>query len=310
MARSLMEEMVYQVRTGFKKSDDVRDAGLTTPDTVIRFDDIPYGPNAKEQSLDVYRPKSSPLDQKLPVIVSIHGGGWVYGDKELYQFYCMSLAEFGFTVINFTYRLAPETKFPASIHDTNSVFTWLMEHSEEYGFDTDHIYAVGDSAGAHGLGIYSNLVTNPAFLQDFQKWERDSEIELLTPPKGLSLKGIALNCGQYNIDLEHANEMTKGLMQAYLPKGGSKEELHLVDVAGNVTEHFPPTFLMTATGDFLIDQAPFMAQTLMKQKVPFEFHFYHGFDEKDLGHVFHLNMKKHEAHVCNQEETDFFLSKK
>ena len=95
------------VRKSFKEFDDVRDAGLTTPEDIVRFDDICYGEDINWQKLDVYRPKSA-VGQVLPVSVSIHGGGWVYGDKERYQYYCMSLAQHGFAVVNYTYRLAPE----------------------------------------------------------------------------------------------------------------------------------------------------------------------------------------------------------
>lgn len=55
----------------------------------------------------------------IPVIVSVHGGGWGYGDKERYQYYCMSLAQQGFAVVNFSYRLASKYKFPAPLEDTN-----------------------------------------------------------------------------------------------------------------------------------------------------------------------------------------------
>lgn len=65
-------------------------------------------------------------DHPLPVIVSVHGGGWVFGSKEGYQFYCMSLAQLGFTIVNFSYRLAPEFPFPANIEDINSVMSWVM----------------------------------------------------------------------------------------------------------------------------------------------------------------------------------------
>ena len=64
------------------KADTERDKGLTTPEDIKRFDDIPYGADEKWQILDVYRPKSHE-GEKLPVIVSIHGGGWVYGSKEI-----------------------------------------------------------------------------------------------------------------------------------------------------------------------------------------------------------------------------------
>jgi acetyl esterase/lipase len=101
-------------------SDAERDAGLTTPPEVERFDDIQYGSDSQWNVLDVYRPKA--LSGKLPVIVSFHGGGWVYGDKNVYQFYCMELAKRGFAVVNYSYRLAPEYRYPAPYEDTNEVF--------------------------------------------------------------------------------------------------------------------------------------------------------------------------------------------
>ena len=91
--------------------DAKRDEGLTTPVDIERFDNIRYGEHERN-ILDVYRPKDQ--KGKLPLIVSIHGGGWVYGSKEINQFYCMSLAERGFAVVNFSYRLAPEFKHPGT----------------------------------------------------------------------------------------------------------------------------------------------------------------------------------------------------
>ena len=86
-----MSELSKRMRAEWSVNDAKRDAGLTTPETVERFDGLAYGPDPVWNRLDVYRPISERGNQ-LPVIVSIHGGGWVYGDKELYQFYCMSLA--------------------------------------------------------------------------------------------------------------------------------------------------------------------------------------------------------------------------
>ena len=104
-----MSRMSEYVRKSFKMNDEIRDAGLTTPADVVRYDDILYGSDEVWQRLDVYRPAEAE-GKTLPVIVSVHGGGFVYGDKELYQYYCMNLAQKGFAVVNFTYRLAPEFK--------------------------------------------------------------------------------------------------------------------------------------------------------------------------------------------------------
>lgn len=290
-----MSETSEKLRAEFLKSDTVRDAGLTTPDDIVRFDDIQYGIDSKWQILDVYRPKREE-GKELPVIVSIHGGGWVYGDKERYQFYCMSLAQRGFAVVNFTYRLAPDFKFPAPIEDSNSVFTWILAHAKEYGFDTDHIFAVGDSAGGQQLGIYANILTNPEYRARFP----------FEVPAGLSLKAIALNCGHFHTELpEGRDDLTSLLMADYMPNKGDEEELLLVSVEDHITSNFPPTFLMTATGDFLQDQPDYLIQKFREKKVPFLFRFY-GDKEHELGHVFHCNIRLPEAKLCNDDECEFF----
>ncbi len=292
-----MESLALKVREAFEEGDNIRDAGLTTPDDVERFDDIVYGPDKDWQVLDVYRPKG--MDgKKLPVIVSIHGGGWVYGDKERYQYYCMSLAQQGFAVVNFTYRLAPEFKFPASLEDTNLVMDWVVKNGRRYDMDTQHVFAVGDSAGAHNLGLYTAIYTNPEYAKNY-----DFKIN-----KNLHLIAIALNCGAFNITIsDDETDMTSGLMKELLPEHGTEEELALISACNHITEDYLPAFVMTCTGDFLADQGPLMVETLMEHKIPHVFRFY-GDKDHELGHVFHCNMKLAEAKKCNTDECDFFKS--
>lgn len=290
-----MSKTSDMVRKMFGEGDDKRDAGLVTPDDVERFDDIVYGEDSKWQRLDVYRPKNA-VGKKLPVIVSVHGGGWVYGDKERYQYYCMSLAQHGFAVVNFTYRLAPEFKFPAAIEDENLVFRWVFDNAIEYGFDTEHIFGVGDSAGAHQLGLYAAICTNPDYAKKYD----------FATPDGFVPTALALNCGAYEIKVDGGTEdLTTQLMADYLPDKGSADEIDRISVVNHITEDFPPTFYMTCTGDFLSAQAPILGAKLMEKKIPHEFHFY-GDASHELGHVFHCNMKSEDAKRCNKEECDFF----
>ena len=67
------------LRASFKISDTIRDRGLQAPKDIVRFDNLLYGTDPRWQTLDVYRPKNAG-GTALPVIVSVHGGGWVYGD--------------------------------------------------------------------------------------------------------------------------------------------------------------------------------------------------------------------------------------
>lgn len=284
------------IRKIFKEGDEKRDAGLTTPENIERFDDILYGEDQKWQRLDVYRPKSA-HEQKLPVIVSIHGGGWVYGDKERYQYYCMSLAQRGFAVVNFTYRLAPEFQYPSSLFDTNLVFHWIFNNASKYKLDTENIYAVGDSAGAHNLGLYTAICTNENYAKNYS----------FQTPTGFKPKAIALNCGAYKIAMDSSvDDLTKQLMHDFLPNKGTSEELQLIDVTQHITKHFPPVFFITAAGDFLKNQAYLLMNRLLEHEVPFVFRVY-GDETHQLGHVFHLNIRSNEGKQCNEEECRFFM---
>lgn len=289
-----MPSMAMRVREMFREGDEARDAGLTTPACIERFDDITYGPDPIWQSLDVYRPKG--IEGPLPVIVSVHGGGWVYGDKERYQWYAMDLATRGFAVVNFTYRLAPEFKFPASVEDTCAAFSWVLAHADAYDLDTGHVFAVGDSAGAHMLGLFCDLCTNPDYAATMG----------LDVPADFVPTAIALNCGAFTIKLTNdPTDLTSALMGDFLPEGGSAEELGLVNVAAHLTAAFPPTYLMTCDGDFLHDQALSMASALRDLGVMHELHIFGGIGER-LGHVFHCDIRSEDARRCNDDECRFF----
>ena len=294
-----MSELSERVCEEFGASDAVRDEGLTEPQEIAAWKDIVYGTDEKWQSLDVYRPKDAGAkENKLPVIVSVHGGGWVYGDKELYRFYCMDLAKRGFAVVNFSYRLAPEHKFPASLEDTNLVMEWVMANADAYGMDTDRLFAVGDSAGAHLLGLYACVATNAAYAKKFD----------FTVPEGLAFRAIALNCGQYEIRLDATTDETmRGLIQELLPEGGTPDEQRLTSVNRHITETFPPTFFMTAPKDFLLPQAQVLQLALVIAKVDFTYRFYCD-PKSSLGHVFHLDMKSEWAAKCNDDECNYFKS--
>ena len=293
-----MSQISEKIRRDFGSTDKKRDEGLKTPEDIVRFDNIVYGDDPVWQSLDVYRPRKAE-EALLPVIVSVHGGGWVYGDKEAYQFYCMSLAEKGFAVVNFSYRLAPENKFPAPLEDTCAVFSWVIEHADTYQFDTKNVFAVGDSAGAHTLELFAALCTN----RDYRDLVR------CDPPENFVPKAIALNCGVHIVTVsdQPKDKFSTDLMVDYLENKGMEEELHKVNVIEWITEEFPPTFLMTAQNDFLKFQIPDLVRALLAKNVSHQLRFYTDTEVK-LGHVFHLDIRLDKKIGCNDEECRFFRS--
>ncbi len=287
-----MSKTTQRLIKEFTEGDDLRDRGQRTPEYAERFDDIVYGTDPVHQVLDVYRPKGAA--GKLPVIVSVHGGGWFYGDKERYQWYCLSLTQYGFAVINFTYRLMPEFTFPAPLEDTDLVMKWMVRHAEDYGFDTDNVFMVGDSAGGQLAGSYAAILTNRTYAEAFP----------FDAGGGFTLRAVALNCGIYTKEAIFGGDAPE-LMDEYIP-GYTEKEMHLMDVTEQITPDYPPVYVMSAADDYLLPQAPVMADALLKNRVPFLMRVWSD-PVQPLTHVFHVDMRLKQAAEANRDQCRFFL---
>jgi acetyl esterase/lipase len=106
--------------------------------------DLAYVTNGHErQKLDLYLPATP----KGPLLVVIHGGGWMQGSKEKAE--GLPMLRQGYAVANLNYRLSQHAIFPAQIEDCKGAIRWLRAHAAEYGYDPKHVGAWGGSAGGH-----------------------------------------------------------------------------------------------------------------------------------------------------------------
>lgn len=110
--------------------------------------DILYGRASATQRLDLYTP-SGP--GPYPVVVYVHGGGWVAGDKSTPADVGMvaSIVAHGYAVVSVNYRLAAEAVFPAQLDDLRTALAWVRDHGAEHGLDAGRLGVFGVSAGAH-----------------------------------------------------------------------------------------------------------------------------------------------------------------
>lgn len=275
------------IRRVFTEGDDERDAGLEVPDGLKCTYDIPYGRDATWNVLDVYVPAGAPTP--LPIIVSVHGGAWVYGDKERYRFYCMDLATRGFCVVNFSYRLAPEHPYPSAPIDACSALAWTLEHGGEFGGDVSNLFIVGDSAGAQIASQVLAAATNPAY----------ATIAPFEVPEGLAVRACGLNCGAYDLRAQLA-DVGSPVEEFYL-HGQDRPDAEL-DVVDAIGADFPPAFILTAPRDFLRKENLALARRLDALGVECKLHD----EQEDRAHVFHLNMRDDVARRVNDEECSFF----
>jgi acetyl esterase/lipase len=96
-----------------------------------KYLDLPYASESKSQKLDIYLPDTS--DQPFPIIVSIHGGAFMSGDKRDGQLNPMLEGiKRGYAVISINYRLSKEAKFPAQIQDIKAAIRWIKANAKKY----------------------------------------------------------------------------------------------------------------------------------------------------------------------------------
>lgn len=127
-------------------------ASLGLADEVILDKDILFGKAGDvELKLDLYRPKSHVEDptSKQPCLVTIFGGGFRAGNKEMMRIFSEQFARAGYVVIAPSYRLVPDALFPAPVEDCKCAVRWIRAHADEYRIDADEIGAMGVSAGGY-----------------------------------------------------------------------------------------------------------------------------------------------------------------
>lgn len=286
----MMKIDVPTMRVQMREGDKKRDAGLTELTSVEKVKDLSYGCNGVENQFDIYYPVGT--ETCLPTIVSIHGGGFFYGDKELYRFYTMYLASQGFTVVNFNYRLAPGSKYPSPLEDTNELMNWLLIHGKEYHVDMERLFLVGDSAGGQLAEQYATLTSNPEYAKLF-----DFAVAKV------AFQAIALNCGAYFIGEKGAINQE---FPFYFGENISPKVARQFPVESFITSDFPPTFITTATHDFLKEVGEPLANILRSKNIETSYQLYANSDGAELHHVFHLDQRNPIGKQCNEETLTFF----
>ena len=156
-------EFVRQFERGTRWKDLVRPFKIRHPDVEVIRDVVFDRQNGMDLKLDIYRHRSMPKD--CPVLLQIHGGAWVIGDKREQALPLMNqMASRGWLCISANYRLSPHATFPEHIVDVKSAIRWIRERGQEYGANPEFLVITGGSAGGH-LSSLAALTAGDASLQ-------------------------------------------------------------------------------------------------------------------------------------------------
>ncbi len=188
----------------------------------------------------------------MPVLVWLHGGGWVLGSIDSHDNVCRYLAkEGGLLVVNVGYRLAPEHRAPAQQADSMAALRWAMANAAAHGGDPARLVVGGDSAGGNlaALAAIAARAAGPRLAGQLLVYP-------VTDPPADAMASYAAN---------DAFGLTRSAMEWYwkqwLPEGGGADAgtapLRATDLSG-----LPPAYVMTAEYDVLRDEGAAFAARL------------------------------------------------
>ena len=115
--------------------------------------DLAYGPHERHK-LDVHTDKYRRSNVSMPVVVFVHGGGFLFGTKEAERNIADYFASLGLVGVNMTYRLAPESVWPGGAEDVGAAVNWVNANIAEYGGDPEQVFVIGKSAGVEHVATY------------------------------------------------------------------------------------------------------------------------------------------------------------
>lgn len=228
----------------------------------------------KYHLLDVIYPENT--EGKLPVIIEVHGGGLVYGDKELNRFYAAALALRGFVVFSMSYGLPVKSRLTDQISDVVAAIKFVKDNMGKYPCDADKVYVTGDSAGAY-LSALASIATKDA---DMQK-------ALNLPAIDIYIRAIGLVCPMSTVKGD--SKLLNNLRKVVLEKGYDKKSYYpFLDFATNqgFQKYFPPAYLLSCEEDPLNYMAHHFNKMLEDAKIEHKFRFYPKTEKTELQHVF------------------------
>jgi cation diffusion facilitator CzcD-associated flavoprotein CzcO/acetyl esterase/lipase len=217
----------------------------------VTVEDTQFPIDGSTRTARIYRPA---VEGPLPVIVFIHGGGWVGGNLDAFDEPCATLARnVGALVVSPDYRLAPEHPFPAATDDTVAVLRWAADHIADLGGDPQRIAVGGESAGANLAAVAAQRVRD-------EGGPRLAAQVLITPPVDPLADTESRKAFAHGPII--STELGARLTALYLGDPSNAASPLAAPARAADLSSLPPTLVITAEIDPLRDEAEDYARAL------------------------------------------------
>ncbi|MDR2090810.1 MAG: alpha/beta hydrolase [Clostridiales bacterium] len=240
---------------------------------------------------------------KKPLLINVHGGGFVAGEKKYRRYFSAYVAAAGYAVFNINYGVGPENKFPFCLESVAKAMTWAEKNAEKYNFDTSKIVLSGDSAGA-ALAALGALTAEKEGFANSLGIERPN----------VKAAGVLLYCGPYDIQTAMEAKVPFDLVNKMMTDITGYDINHINDFKyirqfspmDFVDENYPKAFLVYAKKDiFCKNHGEIFEKTLAEKGVEVSsFHSTKLFDN----HCFHLNHNFKMAKEAMKKSEEFLKS--
>ena len=271
------------------------------PDDVTRLVDERYG-DEPDMLLDVFRPSGT--SERLPLLLWVHGGGFVGGSKDELAGYFKVIAARGFAVAAPRYSLAPEHRYPTPPRQVMQALEYLQANAEHYSIDVDRIALAGDSAGAHIAAQVGALVTTPGYA------DAVGVAPTIAPAQ---LRSLVLACGPYDLALARDAGSPAGHRFIQIVLWAYSGTRHFLDdpafAAWSITDHvtsaYPATLLTVGNADPLQPHSRLLAEKLLSVGVEAEMLFFPADHEPQLGHEYQFDLDGEAGRLFLERMLDF-----
>jgi acetyl esterase/lipase len=218
---------------------------------------IQYSEFGKRTTLDVWKRPDLPDDAAAPVLVQVHGGAWIFGDKEGQAYPLLAhLVERGWVCVSVTYRLSPRATWPDHIVDVKRALAWVKENIADHGGDPGWIALTGGSAGGHLCALAALTPNDPQFQPGFE--DLDTAVQVAVPFYGVY--------DWLNRDGTGRDDLTGLLVDRVVkqPFGDARDVYEQASPMTHVDADAVPMMLLHGTNDSLVpvDQARSMVDLL------------------------------------------------
>ena len=206
--------------------------------------DIAYGPDTRDNLLDIWRHRDIKVGDRAPVLLQIPGGAWTVNGRRPQGYPLMSrMAELGWVCVSIDYSKSPRKSWPAHIIDVKRALAWVRENIADYGGDPDFVAVTGGSAGGHLASLVALTANDPRLQPGFE--DVDTTVQAAAPFYGV-----------YDLtDAEKMHEMMMPFLELFVMKERYADKPELFELASpisHVHRDAPPFFVLHGESDSVI----------------------------------------------------------